>query len=184
MPQLQDPKQELIAQALANGSTQTDAYCAAYPTSTKAAAAVSATRMLNDPNKRLVIETRVAEILREREDARREAIMIAARETGIDQAWVMERLRENVARAMQAEPVMDSRGVPTGEYTYQGNVANKALELIGKQIGMFVERRETKVTDERRNESDILADLEREGIRVAVGAGRSAASAEATGKPH
>ena len=32
------------------------------------------------------------------------------------------------------------------EYTYQGSVANKALELLGKEIGMFVERREKDVT--------------------------------------
>jgi phage terminase small subunit len=60
----------------------------------------------------------------------------------VDRAWVLERLIENSERAMTAEPVRDNKGKPTGEYTYQGNVANRALELVGKEIGMFVDRKE------------------------------------------
>jgi len=142
MPVLQDPKQELIAQSLANGSTQTDAYAAAYPNSTKAAAAVSATRMMQDANKRLVIESRVGEILRDREQARIDAAKVTAQKTGLNKAWVLEQLRTNYERAMQAEPVI-REGQPTGEFRYEGSVANKALELIGKELGMFIERRET-----------------------------------------
>jgi len=41
---------------------------------------------------------------------------------------------------MQAVPVLDKQGEPTGEYTYQGAVANRALELIGKHLGMFIDR--------------------------------------------
>jgi hypothetical protein len=55
----------------------------------------------------------------------------------VDRAWVVAKLTENVIRAMQAEPVRDREGNPTGQYTYQGGVANKALELLGKQFGMF-----------------------------------------------
>jgi hypothetical protein len=36
----------------------------------------------------------------------------------------------------------DKDGVPTGEFQYNGFVANKALELLGREIGMFVERHE------------------------------------------
>jgi hypothetical protein len=57
-------------------------------------------------------------------------------------AWVLERLAENVRRAMQIEPVT-LRGVPTGEYRYEGSVANRALELLGKELGLFVERSES-----------------------------------------
>lgn len=59
--------------------------------------------------------------------------------------WVLERLVQNHERAMQAEPVMRKERdewVETGEYQYQGNVANKALELIGKHLGMFTEKTE------------------------------------------
>ena len=45
--------------------------------------------------------------------------------TSVSKAWVIAKLVENVERAMQA--VRN----PTGDYTYQDNVANRALELIG-----------------------------------------------------
>jgi len=55
----------------------------------------------------------------------------------VDRAWVLTMLTENAQRAMQVEPVRDREGNPTGQYTYQGGVANKALELLGKELGMF-----------------------------------------------
>ncbi len=66
-----------------------------------------------------------------------EAFAARAKRAELDQDWVLKRLLENVKRAMQAEPVTDREGLSTGEYTYQGNVANKALELLGKHLGMF-----------------------------------------------
>jgi len=60
----------------------------------------------------------------------------------VDAAYVVTRLRENVERAMTNEPVRDARGNPTGEYRYEGAVANRALELLGKTLGMFVDRTE------------------------------------------
>jgi phage terminase small subunit len=66
-----------------------------------------------------------------------EARAALSERTQITQDWVLTTLVENVERAMQAEPVRDREGEPTGEYTYQGSVANKALELIGKHLGMF-----------------------------------------------
>jgi phage terminase small subunit len=55
----------------------------------------------------------------------------------VDRAWVMAKLTENVQRAMQVEPVRDREGNPTGQYICQGGVANRALELLGKELGMF-----------------------------------------------
>ena len=62
--------------------------------------------------------------------------------TEITQDWVLETLKANVDRSMQAVPVTDREGNPTGEFKYEGSVANKGLELIGKHIGMFKERHE------------------------------------------
>jgi phage terminase small subunit len=56
--------------------------------------------------------------------------------------WVIDTLIQNVQRAMQAEAVTDREGVETGEFTYNGAVANRALELLGKEVGMFNDRRE------------------------------------------
>lgn len=58
-------------------------------------------------------------------------------EIKIDRKWIIERLVENVNRSMQIIPVLDKDGDPTGEFRYEGNVANKALELLGRHDGMF-----------------------------------------------
>jgi hypothetical protein len=44
----------------------------------------------------------------------------AAHKAMVTKQWVLERLKENVERAMQAVPHLDHEGNPTGEYTYQG----------------------------------------------------------------
>ncbi len=54
--------------------------------------------------------------------------------------FVIGGLLENFERAMQHKPVLDENGKPTGEYTYQGAVANRSLELLGKHLGMFPDR--------------------------------------------
>jgi hypothetical protein len=58
-------------------------------------------------------------------------------ELAVDRVWVVKQLIEVVERAMQAVPVRDKKGYPMGSYVFQGQVANKALELIGKSLGMF-----------------------------------------------
>ena len=60
--------------------------------------------------------------------------------TELSQDYVVNGLLQNHRRAMQAEPVYDRKGEPTGEYQYQGAVANKALELLGRHQNMFVDR--------------------------------------------
>lgn len=92
----------------------------------------------------------------------------------VTQDWVLGRLVENVERSMQAEAVLNREGTPTGEYVYQGAVANKALELLGKHIGMFKAdapngTHEVSVTHKRDELKDMtpaeIADLYRNIIR-------------------
>jgi len=52
----------------------------------------------------------------------------------IDAEWVLRRLVEISDRCMQAEPVRDDEGNPTGEYLFNAAGANKATELVGKHI--------------------------------------------------
>lgn len=73
--------------------------------------------------------------------------------------WVRERLRENVLRSMQAEPVIDAEGNETGLYRYAGNVANRALELLGKDQGMFTDRLEVSLSGESRTILESLTKL-------------------------
>ena len=60
----------------------------------------------------------------------------------IDQEWLIERFIENHARALQVVPVLDHDGEPTGEYRYEGQVANTALAHIGKITGHMKDRME------------------------------------------
>lgn len=84
---------------------------------------------------------------------------IRAERVEITQDYVLGMLVKNVERAMQVEPVFDREGNPTGEYTYRGSVANKALELLGKHLGIFPDRVEHEIL------------LRREAERLAADAG-------------
>lgn len=122
MGRLSNDKHEAFAQALAKGTSAFEAMKeAGYRPDRGNASRLTA----NDS-----IRTRVAE-LQER----------AATNVVISREWVIERLVENVNRAMQAVEIRNQDG-GTGEYKYDGSVANKALELLGKELGMFVERSE------------------------------------------
>ena len=57
---------------------------------------------------------------------------------------------------MQKVPVIDAQGNPTGVYRYEGTVANRALELLGKELGMFIERKEIT----RKSEWDEIDDAD------------------------
>ena len=67
----------------------------------------------------------------------------------ISREFVMLRLRHVAERAMAATPVFDKDGQPTGEYKADFGAANKALELLGKQLGMFKEQTELKIKGDR-----------------------------------
>ncbi len=59
----------------------------------------------------------------------------ASRRNEITQDWLIERLKENLARFTQAEPVLDSDGKATGEYRLYAAAANRAIELIARITG-------------------------------------------------
>ncbi len=129
---LTKPKHEYFARLVAEGQSHTEAAkLAGY--SEKNAPSIGS-RL----SKKINIAGRIEE-LAER------ATEHAVASSGISRAWVIRGLQENFQRAMQAEAVVDSEGKPTGDYRYQGQVANRALELIGKEIGMFVDRKEVGI---------------------------------------
>jgi hypothetical protein len=91
-------------------------------------------------------------------------------DTALPKAWVLENLRLNAERALQQRPVLNKDEKESGEYKYDGVVANQALELIGKEIGMFINRREhggpgdfASLTDEELHEQ-IVQDLMQRGL--------------------
>lgn len=80
------------------------------------------------------IRTRIEELQKER-----------AEKLDISAQWVLNKLTEVVQMSMQAKPVekwnYDERRLEeTGEYVYDSTGANRALELIGKHLGMFKDK--------------------------------------------
>lgn len=60
--------------------------------------------------------------------------------------FVVNGLMENYRRAMQLVEVLDKEGNPTGEFEYEGAVANKSLELLGKHLAMFTDAKKVEIT--------------------------------------
>lgn len=145
MDSLKNLKHERMAQLLADGKTQMEAYAGAgFGGSPKAHAS-------NTYNRYPDIQARVATILDERRRVIDEGRAKAVEEAAVDKAWVLRNLKDVVERCLQARPVMQGGkpvmiDTPNGEiapaYVFQPQGANKALELIGKELGMFVERSE------------------------------------------
>lgn len=121
MPVLANPRWERFARHLFAGMSTAAAYAAAGYT----------------PNRGNATRLKANEVVRARV---RELNVRAAEEVAVTRGWILAALRRNVERAMQAEPVVDREGTPTGAYRYRGAVANRALELLGKEIGMFAAR--------------------------------------------
>lgn len=109
----------------------TEAYLRVFPDVKRTTAATSGWKLL----RKAEIEARVAEL---NTDLRQQITERAV----VDRTWVIARLVENVDRALQAVPVLDKQGNETGQYAYQGSVANQALSLIGKDLGMFGDKLE------------------------------------------
>ena len=49
-------------------------------------------------------------------------------------------LKENIEKSSQTTPVRNRQGEPTGTFKYEPAACNRAYELLGKELGMFVER--------------------------------------------
>jgi phage terminase small subunit len=122
---LKNSRREKFCQELTRGMSQADAYAAAGYSVTAGAKQSGASGLLREPE----VAERVAELKGQ-----------AAEKAVLDKAWVLQRLMANAERAAQAEEVKDREGNATGEFKYDGAVVNRALELIGKELGMFVDR--------------------------------------------
>lgn len=129
-------KQEAFCLAYLETGNASEAYRRAYPASLKwkdKSVWEKSSVMLSDVN----VQSRVAEL-------RAAVTKKAVKKLEISKEWVLGQLVENVAMAKSAEPVFDNEGNPTGEYKQNLAAANKALELIGKELAMFVDRREVR----------------------------------------
>lgn len=127
------PKQELFCQEYLKDLNATQAYIRAGYKARGHSAEVNANKLLSNTE----VSARIAELK-----------SVRAEENKISADWVLKRLIEVAERSMQAEEVMTfdyglKKMVGTGEYTFDSNGANKALELIGKHIGLFDPKHQT-----------------------------------------
>ena len=158
-------QQELFAQGIADGKPATHAYRAAgYSCKNDKVAEACSSRLLGNAK----VRARIDELLAQK-----------ARAVGIDKKWVLEQLLQQYDRAKEF-----ANGLPA---------ANKALELIGKEIGMFVDRKVT-LTSKLEGMSDEQLDDLVEKLSTALGVagsgdgsaatGNADAEPAQTGKPH
>jgi hypothetical protein len=113
MPPLEIHKQELFAQALAQHGHMTRAAIeAGYSTK---GAGVAGSRLAAKPK----VKQRIMELQRDNREKVQRAVVA-------DRAWVLNSLVANAEDALKAK---------------DRSAANRALELVGKELGMFIERK-------------------------------------------
>lgn len=158
---LQNTKQEEFCQLVARGETQVQAYRVAYGVDNRANAARLAAKDY--------IRKRVHAIL----DAKRRSMDLstdkAAKALKLNKQWVLDRLMRNAEECLENN---STRGA-----------ANRALELLGKELGLFIDRSEVKHTSEdlaSLTDAELLAELKREAAELeAINSGTTdAASAQ------
>ena len=112
----------LIDEWFVNGFNGTKAYKKFYPECTDETAAVNFSEILRI--------TKVQEYLQSKHDNKQESAELTHKE-------LVDNLKEIRDRCMQAEPVLDKMGQPTGEYRFDSQAAIKAVDLLGKHIGLY-----------------------------------------------
>lgn len=159
------PQQEAYARARAFGMNQQEAMY--FATNGKTTAHGSGSKMEKQyPLVRKRINDLCAEVA--------ERVIESA---AVSKAWVTTRLMQVAERCMQAEPVTDREGNNTGEYKFDSAGANRALELLGREMGMFVDRKHVKIENDIETLSD--AELTRVTTELAAQLGLAATYAGA-----
>ncbi len=160
MPVLVKRRWEAFAQLIASGSNLIDAYViVGYA---EKGAYAGASRLKSRPEVRdRIIELQTASI--------DQAIEKAA----LSQKYVLDRLMAIVERCMQRQEITDSKGKSTGVWRFDAAAATRALELLGKQLGMFKDQRLIGVKR--------IDDMTEEEIVAFLGEGAEGGD---TGRPH
>lgn len=88
----------------------------------------------------LLGKTWVAERVQSLKQERAKAAQITA-------AYVLTTIVETIERCKQAEPVKDKDGEATGEYKFDSGAVLKGAELLGKHLGLFIDRQRMENPD-------------------------------------
>ena len=169
MAALKNAKHEHFAQLVSNGESATRAYVlAGY--SENGAGQNGGRLMMNDE-----ISSRLAQLRAAKEAKHDKAATAIIVKAAIDKAWVLNQLVENVRMGKQADPILDGEGNPTGEYRQNLPAANVALGLIGKELGMFIDRKEIRTGELDGLGGDELKQL-RDALLFAITPGQTASA--------
>lgn len=144
---LKNPKHEAFAQALAKGESQVGAYRIVYGQDHRGnAARLANTEHIRDRTLALMAATR---------HQHAKTTEQAARILKLNKQWVLDRLMRNAEECLENN---STRGA-----------ANRALELLGKELGLFVDRSEIKHTSDdlaSMTDAELLAELKREAAEL------------------
>lgn len=134
MPTLPKPKHEIVANALASGKSQAEAYRAAGYVYKPA----NASRLCREPS----IEARVREIVSERANSEAKAREIAIERSALTEEWIILRLKHVIDLSIRGLPVRDRNGDATGTFKPDLDAAISGLKLAAKIAGLLVQRHE------------------------------------------
>jgi len=137
MPILANAKHERFAQELANGKSPPEAYVIAGYSPNEG----NASRLKGNEK----VRRRLTELLDDRNKIAVKATEKAVERSAITKETILSKLWENAQRASQAIPVTNGDGEKIGIYKYDGAVVNRACELLGKELGMFIDRTDIRV---------------------------------------
>lgn len=65
-----------------------------------------------------------------------EKLAVIRKENELTVDYVIDRAKKIIERCMQAEPVYDNEGNPTGEYRFDSSGANGSLKILARYLGM------------------------------------------------
>ena len=134
---------------LANGCNATKAYMSTYLKASEETAKVNGCRMLKNEHVHDYILKRQEEI---------------QEKTQVTQEYCVMNLKEVVERSLQHKPVMEFNKAtgklePTGEYVFDSTGANKALELLGKTLGIYIDKTDNTLNADTSLLSAILGQM-------------------------
>jgi hypothetical protein len=127
-------RHELVAQALAAGKSQAEAYRAGgyvYKPS-------NANRVCRSPT----IEARVQAIILERASIETRAREIGMQRAALTEEWIILRLKHVIDLSIRGLPVYDRHGNPTGAFKSNLDAAIDGLRTAAQIAGLLVQKRE------------------------------------------
>lgn len=181
---LKNAKHEHFCQLQSNGESAPKAYVlAGY---SENGAEQGSSRLL----KNVDVCSRLAYLRSVKERLHAESVKEAIHKSGVGKQWILEKLKKVVEIGMAEEPVLDKEGNFSGEYKSTNlAAANKALELLGSEEGLFIKRVESgdpgdferlkdDELDDRLNSADEALRLAQAAIGSAKASSREASKAK------